>query len=59
MTQPALVDVEVALKLCTYRAEDGLIACASLGQPPAMLAIGRFTLRSRVSRTRNVNPIVA
>ena len=54
MTQPALVDVDVALKLCTYRAESDLVACASLDQPPAMLAIGRFTLRSRIRNALNI-----
>ena len=54
MGEPVLVDVDVALKACIYRSEEVFLACTTLDQRPALLAIGRFTLRSRLRTARNL-----
>lgn len=54
VAEPILVDVDVALKACIYRSEVAFIASTTLGQPPALLAISRFTLRSRLRAARNL-----
>ena len=55
--EPILVDVDVALKVCTYRLVAAFIESTTLGQPPALLAISRFTLRSWLRTARNLeNP---
>lgn len=54
MTNTVLIDVDVALKSCRYRLEETLVSCTTLGGPPGLLAIGKFSLRSRVGRDRNI-----
>ena len=55
--EPVLVDVDVALKACAYRLVAEFVECVSLAKAPALLAISRFTLRSRLRSPRNVkNP---
>ena len=55
VTDTVLIDIDVALKSCTYRLEEGLVGCTTLGGPPGLLAIGRFSLRSRVRSARNIS----
>lgn len=53
MAEPVLVDNDVLLKLCRYGWHQ--VLATDIGEPPAaMLAIGRFTLRSRVARSRHL-----
>ena len=57
MAEPILVDVDIALKVCSYRLAAAFIECTTLGQAPAILAISRYTLRSRLRVARNLeNP---
>ena len=55
--EPVLVDVDVALKVCTYRLVAEFVECASLAKAPAILAISRFTLRSRLRTARYVKTL--
>lgn len=54
MAKFVLIDVDVALKACNYRLQKALLECTTLDQPPALLAIGRFTLRSRGCTAKNI-----
>ena len=54
MAKLVLIDVDVALKSCNYRLQKALLECTTLDQPPALLAIGRFTLRSRAHTAKNL-----
>lgn len=51
MPEGIFLDNDVVLKACAYRYHDEVVAATTLhGNPPAMLGIARFTLRSRLSR---------
>ncbi len=52
MAEGVLLDNDVVLKVCAYRCHHEMVVLTTNGGlPPAMLAIGRFTLRSRFKRT--------
>jgi len=53
MAEGVLLDNDIVLKTCAYRCHREMIArTTSGGVTPGMLAIGRFTLRSRFKRSR-------
>ena len=54
MAKFVLIDVDIALKACNYRSQRGLLACTTIDQPPALLSIGRFSLRNRVRTAKNL-----
>lgn len=55
MSRIILLDNDVALKACAYRCHSELVAVTKLDEnPPAMLGIARFTLRTCLSRSRSV-----
>lgn len=53
MTEAALVDNDVVLKLCCYGLHTSL-ADALTGLRPAILGVARFVLRDRISRSANI-----
>lgn len=57
MAEPVLIDVDVAFKVCIYRSGADLLACTNKDQPPALLSISQFTLRSRARRVRGLQNI--
>src|SRR3712207_3089543 len=59
VAEPVLLDVDVALKVCTWRSEGALVTCISPIAPAAMLSIGQYTLRSRVAKRRRIMDIEA
>jgi hypothetical protein len=55
MAEGIYLDVDVVLKMCTFRLPDELVNTATLkGVPPAILGVASFTLRSRVKRSRTI-----
>ncbi|TPI76234.1 hypothetical protein [Mesorhizobium sp. B2-8-9] len=53
MSDGLYLDNDVVLKICTYGAATRLIElCTCAAQPPSVLGLARFTLRSRVERSR-------
>jgi hypothetical protein len=60
MCEGVYIDNDVVLKLCTYLVAEELVQVASMGTvPPAILTIAKFTLRSRVERSRTIKNKVA
>ena len=55
MAEGIYIDVDVVLKMCTFRFPDELVSATTLnGLPPAILGVASFTLRSRVKRSRSI-----
>ncbi|TXN02010.1 hypothetical protein FV242_16715 [Methylobacterium sp. WL64] len=55
MPEAILLDNDVVLKVCVYRCHEQLMATLTAeGQPPAMLRLGRYALRSRLSKPGRV-----
>lgn len=55
MPEHVLVDNDVALKIACYTLVDEAVAATSIdGVPPAMLGVGRFVIRGRLARARNI-----
>jgi hypothetical protein len=51
MAEGVLLDNDIVLKACTYRCHSEMVGVTTNGGlPPGMLAIGRFTVRSRFKR---------
>jgi predicted nucleic acid-binding protein len=60
MCEGVYIDNDVVLKMCSYLVAEELVQVASTGAvPPAILAIAKFTLRSRVVRSRTIMNKVA
>jgi hypothetical protein len=60
MGEGILLDNDVVLKVCAYRSHREMVSLTTSGElPPGMLAIGRFTLRSRFKRSRFLADVAA
>lgn len=55
MPERVLVDNDVVLKIACYSLVDEAVAATTVGGvPPAMLGVGRFVIRGRLTRPRNI-----
>ena len=55
MTERVLIDNDVALKIACYALVDETVVATTVGGvPPAMLGVGRFVIRGRLTRARNI-----
>lgn len=55
MPEGVLLDNDIVLKLSTYQTADDMIDATTIcGTVPSILGVARFTLRSRVERSRNI-----
>lgn len=60
MGEGILLDNDVVLKVCAYGSHNETVTLTTNdGMPPGMLAIGRFTLRSRLKHHRFLSDIAA
>lgn len=58
MTEPILLDNDVALKVACYSLVDELISTATVDNvPPAILGVGRFVIRGRLDRASNISNV--
>jgi hypothetical protein len=56
MPEQVLLDNDVALKVASYALVPETIAITTIGElPPAMLGVGRFVIRGRLSRASNIS----
>lgn len=55
MPERVLLDNDVVLKAASYALADETVAAATIDDtPPAMLGVGRFVIRNRLSRASNI-----
>lgn len=55
MAESVLVDNDVVLKVSSYALVDEAMAAMTVGGiPPAILGVGRFVIRGRLAKTRNL-----
>lgn len=55
MSEPVLLDNDIAFKVACYRLVDEMIAATTINDtPPAMLSVGRFVLRKKLARHQRV-----
>ena len=55
MPERVLIDNDVLLKISCYTLVDEAVAATTVANvPPAMLGVGRFVVRSRLTRARNL-----
>lgn len=55
MSEPVLLDNDIAFKVACYRLVDEMVAATTINDtPPAMLSVGRFVLRKKLARHRRV-----
>lgn len=55
MSEPVLLDNDVVLKVASYSLADEVLAVTTVNDtPPAMLGVGRFVIRNRLSRATNI-----
>jgi hypothetical protein len=55
MIDSILLDNDVILKICAYRLENEMLACTTVqGKRPSILAVARYSIRTRIERSRNL-----